>query len=244
MTEELIIKNGEKSIYGKIYRPEGDGKFPAVILSHGYNGAHSDFTKECEFFAKNGYIAYAYDFCGGSTRSKSSGKSTDMTLFTEKEDLLSVFDYIYAMPETDTSQVYLFGGSQGGLITTLATEERANKVAGVILYFPALCIPDNWRPRFESVDAIPDTFEFWGLTLGKNFFASMRDFYTFDNIGKYNKNVLIIHGDRDEIIPLSSSEQAVSVYPHAKLIVLPGEGHGFSPVGGQIAMEKALEFMQ
>ena len=63
MTEELIIKNGEKDIYGKIYRPEGNGKFPAVILSHGYNGIHSDFTKECQYFAKNGYIAYAYDFC-------------------------------------------------------------------------------------------------------------------------------------------------------------------------------------
>lgn len=244
MTEELIIKNGEKDIYGKIYRPEGNGKFPAVILSHGYNGIHSDFTKECQYFAKNGYIAYAYDFCGGSTRSKSSGKSTDMTIFTEKEDLLAVFDYISAMPETDPAQVYLFGGSQGGLVTALATEERADKVKGVILYFPALNIPDDWRRNYPSVDAIPDVVDFWGLKLGKNFFVSMREFDTFKNIGNFQKNVLIIHGDKDNIVPLSCSEKAITIYPNAELLVLPGEGHGFSPAGVQTAMGKALEFMQ
>ena len=244
MIEELIIKNGEKEIYGKLYCPEGDSKFPAVILSHGYNGAHSDFKRECEFFAKNGYIAYAYDFCGGSTRSKSSGKSTDMTIFTEKEDLLAVFDYISAMPETDTSRVYLFGASQGGLVTTLATEERTDKVKGVILYFPALNIPDDWRRNYASVDDIPNTNDFWGLKLGKNFFVSMHEFDTFENIGKFQNNVLIIHGDKDNIVPLSYSEKSITVYPNAALIVLPGEGHGYSAAGGQTAMEKALEFMQ
>ena len=72
----------------------------------------------------------------------------------------------------------------------------------------------------------------------------MREFDTFKNIGGFQKNVLIIHGDKDNIVPLSCSEKAITIYPNAELIVLPSEGHGFSPAGGQTAMEKALEFMQ
>ncbi len=243
-TQELIIQNGDKEIYGKLYLPESDTACPAIILSHGYNGAHNDFATDCNYFAANGYIAYAYDFCGGSTRSKSSGASTDMTIFTEKEDLLAVFDYISAMEQVDSERVFLMGGSQGGLVTTLATEERADKIKGVALYYPALNVPDDWRRNYPEVDTIPETTDFWGLTLGKNFFTSIHDFYTFENIGTYDKNILIIHGDNDQIVPLSYSQQAIELYPHAELIVLPGEGHGYSPAGSKTARESVLKFMQ
>lgn len=242
--EDLSIKNGENTIYGKIYRPEGEGKFPAIILSHGYNGTGNDFVNECKYFAQNGYIAYAYDFCGGSTHSKSTGASTDMTIFTEKSDLLAVFDYIYAAEDVDQGHVYLFGGSQGGLVTTLAAEERADKVKAMALYFPALCIPDNWRNTFPDINKIPDVYDFWGLKLGKKFFTDIHDFEVFDTIGNYDKNVLIIHGDKDPIVPLSYSEKAVNTYAHAELIVLPGEAHGFTPAGGKTAREKVLNFLQ
>ena len=40
VTEELIIKKNDQEIYGKIYYPEKDGKHPAIICSHGYNGTN------------------------------------------------------------------------------------------------------------------------------------------------------------------------------------------------------------
>ncbi len=242
--QELSIQNGENTIYGKLYIPAGEGKHPAIILCHGYNGTNNDFVKECSYYAENGYIAYAFDFCGGSVNSKSSGKSTDMTIFTEKSDLLAVFDYIELMENVDAEQIFLFGGSQGGLVTTLATEERAEKVKGMILYFPALNIPDDWRKTYPDVEDIPETLSFWGLTLGKNFFLDMHDFYTFDNIGSYDGDVLILHGDKDNIAPISGSIEAQKKYPHAELITMPGEGHGFSPSGANTAEQKVLEFLQ
>lgn len=244
VAEELIIKDGEKEIYGKIYKPAKDGEYPAIILSHGYNGCNSDFAKECRYYAENGYVAYAYDFCGGSTKSKSSGKSTDMTILTEKADLIAVFNYIKTLDIVNKEEIFLFGGSQGGLVTALACEELKSEVKAMILYYPALNIPDDWRKNFKSAEEIPDTYDFWGLKLGKNFFTSIRDFYTFDNIGGFDKNVLIIHGDKDAIVSLNYSEQAKSKYPSLELVVLPGEGHGFTPNGGTTAMNKVLAFMK
>ncbi len=242
--EELIIKDGNKEIYGKIYKPAQEGVYPAIILCHGYNGCNTDFVKECRYYAENGYVAYAFDFCGGSVKSKSSGKSTEMTIFTEKEDLISVFNYIKDLSIVDKESIYLFGGSQGGMVTALAGEELKSEVKAMILYYPALNIPDDWRKNFKTVEEIPETYDFWGLKLGKNFFTSIRDFYTFENIGSFDKNVLVIHGDKDAIVSLSYSEQAKSIYKNLELVVLPGEGHGFTPNGGNTAMKKVLEFMK
>ncbi len=243
-SEEIMVKANGREVYGKGYMPNDDKKHPAIIMCHGYNGAHSDFTQECIYYAQNGFVAYAIDFCGGSGRSKSSGKSTDMTIFTEKEDLLAVFDYVCTMDNVDPEQVYLFGGSQGGLVAAMATEERADKVKGLALYFPAFCIPDNWRDNYKTEAEIPETVDFWGLQLGRNFFVSMRDYYPFEELGKYSEKVLIIQGDKDNIVPLSVAQEAKDKYSNAELVVLPGEGHGFTPAAGKTAMEKVLEFLK
>ncbi len=241
--KDLVINWKDKHIYGKLYTytPDKEGKHPTVILSHGYNGCNTDFVNECRYFASNGFNAYAFDFCGGSTRSKSSGSSTDMTIFTEKADLLAVIDYIKNMDTVDVSRIYLLGGSQGGFVTALAAEERADIINGIVLYYPAFSIPDNWRNKFKSTDEIPETIDFWELTLGKSFYTSLRDFYTFDNIGKFDKNVLIIQGDKDDVVGMENAKKATEIYKNAELVVLNGEGHGFSPEGSKKAMKLALE---
>ena len=43
-SETLIVEDGEDEIYGKLYAPKDDGKYPAIILSHGFNGTHADFA--------------------------------------------------------------------------------------------------------------------------------------------------------------------------------------------------------
>lgn len=242
--QELTIQNGDKKIYGKLYSPSKEGKYPAVILSHGYNGINTDFTAECTYFARNGYVAYAYDFCGGSGRSKSTGKSTDMTIFTEKQDLLDVFNYIQNLDNVDAGQMFLFGGSQGGFVTSLVAEELLDKVKGMILYYPALNIPDDWREKYPNEADIPETVDFWRLKLGRNFFLTIHDFKAFDNIGSYPNDVLIIYGDKDAIVPYSAMLEAEKAYGSVKLEVLSNEGHGFTPAGGKKAMEMALDFLK
>lgn len=242
--EELIIKAEGKEIYGKIYKPKDEGKYPAVILSHGYNGCNADFVTDCKYFARNGYVAYAFDFSGGSTRSKSKGATTDMTIFTEKEDVLVVFDYIKNMDIVKKERVFLFGGSQGGLVTAMAAEERKDEVKAMILYFPAFNIPDNWRGNYPTVESIPATVDFWGLKLGGIFFKAMHDYYPFESLGAFDKNVLIIQGDKDDIVPLSYAKRVEKLYKNTELVVLPGEGHGFTAGGGKKARERVLEFMK
>lgn len=240
---ELEITAGDRRIYGKLYAPEKEGRYPAVILCHGYNGVNTDWVKECSYYAAHGYISYSFDFCGGSVRSKSSGKSTDMTVTTEKEDLLAVLDYIKAMDNVDEERIVLFGGSQGGLVAALAAAERANEVRALAMYFPAFCIPDNWKSKYPTADDAPEEFDFWGLTLGKGFINDVCNIDVFNTIGGFKGNVFILHGDKDDIVPFSYSERAVKTYEHAALIKMDNEGHGFSEQGNDKAKKAVLEFM-
>lgn len=242
-TKELEITDGNDRIYGKLYSPKQEGKWPTVILSHGYNNNNEGFKIDCELFAKNGYQAYAYDFCGGSTTSKSSGKSTEMTIFTEKQNLLSVFNYVKSMDSVDPEQIFLLGGSMGGLVTALTAEELTTQVKGMVLYFPALCVADDHRNRFPNESDIPETDNFMDLTLGKVFYTSIRNFYVENEIGNFPNPVLIIWGTEDELVKRSYIDMAMEKYGEdkAKLIVIPN-GHHYA--GDAIYRESALSFMK
>ena len=241
--EDHPITYGEKTVFGRLYTPDAEGKLPAVILSHGFNGTNSDFVKECRYYAEHGYIAYALDFCGGSGRSKSSGKSTDMTITSEKQDLLAVFDHIRSMENVDPERIVVFGGSQGGLVSALAAAELGDQVRALALYFPAFNIPTDWRAMHPDLNAVEETFDFWGLRLGKGFVEDVYAIDVFETIGNYKGDVLIIHGTNDAVVAPSYSQRAVNTYDSAELILMPGEGHGFSPAGGESAMEYVLDFM-
>ena len=167
-----------------------------------------------------------------------------MTIFTEKSNLLAVFNHIKTLNYIDSKQIYLFGGSQGGFVTTLVAEEVEAEIKGMALYFPALNIPDDWRAKYPTLSNVPDVILFWGLDLGKNFVTSIHDFYTFEHIGKFSKKVLILYGKKDAIVPYSVIEKAKNTYPNCELILYPNDGHGFTPATGVKARGEVLKFMQ
>ncbi len=242
--EMIKIKHHDREIYGVSYIPNRMEKCPVVIFSHGFNGTNVDFAMHSDYLAKNGVGAYCFDFCGGSVNSKSDLKTNEMSIFTEKEDLCAVVENIKNWGHIDPDRIYLFGGSQGGLVSALVADECIEEIKGLLLLFPALCIADNWNERFPTLESIPDMEELWGVQLGRVFFESIHEYKVFDHIGKFNKNVLIFHGDQDDIVALEYGKKASKLYPHARIEVFPGEGHGFSEAGNKRVAEMAYEFIK
>ena len=69
-------------------------------------------------------------------------------------------------------------------------------------------------------------------------------FDIYDVIGNYKGDVLILHGDRDGIVPLRYSERAVDVYENAELVVMEGQNHGFVGKARTGAMERETVFFR
>ncbi|MGN1318451.1 MAG: alpha/beta hydrolase family protein, partial [Lachnospirales bacterium] len=81
------------------------------------------------------------------------------------------------------------------------------------------------------------------MTVGRTYFENLLDYNVYENIGGFDKDVLIIHGDADDIVPLSYSEQAVNEYYSATLEVISGAGHGFSGQEFEQAVQWTLEYL-
>ncbi len=238
MRFSLTHPNG-MTVRGALFPAPGGGRKPSVLVSHGFNGCCADLYGQAEAFARAGIHAFVFDFCGGGERTSSDGRLSEMmTPETEKADLKLVLSHVRSRPEADPSRIFLLGESQGGFISTLAAEELPEAVRGLILWFPALMIPDASRERLEKgIDRV------FGVRLSPDFDPIAAAIDPWAKMPDYPGRVLLIHGDADPVVPLSVSRRALSLFPDAELLVLPGAGHGFGGTDLETALGRSAAFI-
>ena len=226
---EVWSERDGNRIFGMMYYNSASSKkHPAVILSHSSSLTHEAMSGYALAIAKMGYAAYCFDFCGGSDKSKSDGKTDEMTVFTEVEDLRAVVKTVKSQANVEPSQVYLLGSSQGGLVSALLADECPDDFAGMILFYPAFNIPEMVK-MFSGFGDWGDFGDFGGMmSMSEAYINSIKDFDVWSHIGKFSKPVCIIHGTADMIVPIANSEKAVGLYPSATLNKIEGANHGFN----------------
>ena len=223
---EVWSERDGNRIFGMMYyNSTASEKQPAVILSHSSSLTHEAMKGYASAIAKMGFAAYCFDFCGGSDKSKSDGKTDEMTVFTEVEDLRAVVKTVKSLDYVDSSNVCLLGSSQGGLVSALLADECPDDFAGMILFYPAFNIPEMVK-MFSGFGGFGD---FGGMmSMSEAYINSIKDFDVWSHIGKFSKPVCIIHGTADMIVPISNSVKAVGLYPSATLNKIEGANHGFN----------------
>lgn len=242
---ELAFERDGMQIYGNLYLPKSeDEQYPTAIIGHEFGSSYSYMAPYAAILAENGIASYVFDFCGGSPDSRSDGDPLQMSVFTEREDMEAVLEGIQAYRFVDRENIFLMGESQGGLVAALLAASRPEDVRGLALLYPALVIPDNAREWYMDESDIPETAQVFGTPVGEVYFTDIFQMDVYDEIGNFNKNVLIVHGSDDSIVPISYSERAVEVYPSAELIVMDGAGHGFYGVDRENAAMDIVGFLQ
>ena len=235
-------------IRGYLLKPECDGKIPTVIVSHGFASDTRITKKYAKCFAKAGYVSVFFDFCG-SGKGKSDGESVDMSVLTEKDDLSAVLDKVQSLDYVDTGRIILAGCSQGGLVSALLAAEREADVEKLVLFYPALCIPDDARRgsmlggKFDP-ENVPPTFKAVFVELGAKYALEAQKLDPFKEICAYHKPVLICHGTKDRVVDMSYAKRAEKEYQNAKLVIVEGGDHGFIFRGFKPAMRATLEFLK
>ncbi len=166
--------------------------------------------------AFRGSLGFGDDFARGNIGCQGRG---------DLEDVISGVDFLVAEGLARKDRVGIFGGSYGGYMTLQALAATDRFCAGVALYG----FIDNRRMTLETGDFTYETEYLepvsWPIT------ERTRQGDVFPNLGAIRVPLLLLHGDRDPICPLSESKvtcralEALGV--PVGLVVYPGEGHGF-----------------
>lgn len=210
----LTTPDGEQVIAWHV--PPQDGK-PVHLYFHGNGGALRHRLERFHALTADGsgLVALSYRGYGGS-----SGHPTEDGLIA---DGLAAYDYTIA--RYAPARIVLWGESLG---TGVAVAVAADKPVGrVILQSPFTSTADIAAARYWFVPV--------RLLMKDQFRSDLR-------IAKVTAPSLVMHGDRDRIVPISLGERLFELIQAPKKFVrFPGAGHLDLSAHG--ANEVALEFV-
>ena len=225
-----------------LYAPKtSEGQLPAIAVSGPFGAVKEQSSGlYAQTMAERGYVTLAFDpsFTGESSGEPRRTASPDINT----EDFMSAVDYLSTLDCVDPDRIFLMGESQGAYVSALAASIMPEKINGLILWYPAFILEDN--ARIELVLNTTGITEIFGMEVGIKYSQDAAYISIYNEIGKYKKKVQIIHGDSDDIVPLSYSEKALSVYNDADLYVIPNGKHGFEGQQRMLAAGKSIEYVK
>ncbi|MCR4813113.1 MAG: alpha/beta hydrolase [Bacteroidales bacterium] len=237
-TQSHSIRGPEGEIAFKITLPKGfdtsTSRCPMVILMHGIFSS-KDFIPMPSIamgLAAEGIASIRFDFDG---HGRSDGRMQDMTIEKELADAKAVWDYVLTLGYV--SRIGLLGHSQGGVIASMMAGMLANEgggaaPSGVVLIAPGTVIKEACRggkffnARFDPHNP-PEYIRCWGMMkLGREYLLTTQELDIYGTASTYKGPVLILHGDKDRIVPMWCSEKFLNTFgERATIEVVAGENH-------------------
>lgn len=231
------------------YVPSADPK-PLVVLVHGFKGFKDwgYFNQVACYFADAGFIFIKLNFSHNGVTLQSPSDFTDLDAFgrnnfsIEQADLGLVIDFIFSLEfpvpqhETDHDRLYLTGHSRGGAAAILKGyfDERVRAVASwagvndLSNYFSQSEL-ERWKK--EGVIYVLNARTGQRMPL---YYQVVEDYLANEGsldvpsvIKKYSKPLLIVHGTRDETVPVDVAYLTKKWHPAAELFLVEGADHVF-----------------
>jgi len=136
----VTFPSGKLTLSGFLYKPEGNGPFPAVLYNHGSDLKPGSKPELGKFFTNHGYVFFV-------PHRRSHGRSPSDRFVdsliaqglrgvvalheVHLEDQLAALDYLKGLSFVETHKISVAGCSYGGIQTILAVEANAEKMLGL-----------------------------------------------------------------------------------------------------------------
>jgi len=152
--ETVLVPNGNLRLTGMLWKPEGEGPFPAILFTHGAGRKDSDNVQGIgPIFAKHGYM-FLYLFRRGhglsadqgafigdllareaSAKGEEARKRLQLLLLTTDhlDDFLAGLYFLRNVPDVNSGRIAVAGHSFGGQLALLAAE-REPAVQAVVTF--------------------------------------------------------------------------------------------------------------
>lgn len=218
--------------------------YPALLICHGLGLTHRSVREYAQPISDLGCIVYCFDATNASKKGNNGSNTKLLSVKTYCDDIHMLLDVIKRVDYVDEENVFLMGQSLGGAAVALSAAVELNQPKGVILMFPALCICDEAKDEYDAFGEFPENGLKFGLIhVGKRFFQDAMESDFACAMKSYGGPVLILHGDRDNRVPLYYSLWASRLYKNAELVVVKDSGHRFLAEAYHYALGKTKGFL-
>ena len=207
--QKIIFKNSRgQKIVGLLL---DHGKDFVVVHCHGYGTTKESKTAESlmKEADRNQLSFFRFDFVGCG---KSDGEIKEMTMSTALNDLVSVVNFL----KNGGFKSFALSGSSfgGGVVLNFPVDNK--EIKSVALKAPVSDYPNI--PVAEMDDTEKD----------REFLQDAAKYTIYEKADRITCPVLILHGDKDECVPLSQSQKTCSIIPDCKLEIVKGGNHRLS----------------
>jgi fermentation-respiration switch protein FrsA (DUF1100 family) len=198
-----------------------DSAIATLVISHGNAGNLSHRLPVIKTFRDLGFNVFLYDYRGYG---RSEGSPDETGVY---RDGRAAFDYVINRTDVDPTNVILFGTSLGGAVAVDVALDRP--AAGLILESTFSSATDVARTAYPFLPAQ---------------FLLRSKFDSAEKIRSIHIPLLVLHGDRDRIIPISLGRKLFEAANEPKtFFVVPGADHNdIFWVGGRAYLEQIRNF--
>lgn len=240
---EVTITNGARAVPATVVVPDGEGPFAAVVMNHGHGGGRQEnggFGKVAKALADKGILTIRMDFPGSGD---SKEKFTEGYLSNMISDSNASLAYVLDNYAVDESRLGIFGYSMGGRIALTIGAGTDNPYKAIGLLAPSADWGQEMMVGFLGGQAEYDRLyaesggekgyaEFltqWGQTqqLSRQWFDDMIASKPLELAGSFKGPMIVVHGDKDVVVPAAVNEAVIAAYPEASLVVVPEADHGY-----------------
>lgn len=145
--KQIFIENNSIKLSADLYTPVGEGKFPAILLMHGFLSSKEEYGDLPLRLSENGYIVLTFDFRG---HGKSSGDRGYYTSKSHLEDASIALSFLLNNEKVDNEKFAVIGHSLGSVAASrLVTEDSLGKNAKTCVL---LCPPRRFEDSVGGIE--------------------------------------------------------------------------------------------
>ncbi len=230
--QQVIFKSPDGvSVHGQLFLPPKGvaSKGPAILFFHGGPirqmllgfhpmDAYAYFYAMNQYLASEGYVVMSVNYRGGTGYGLNFREAENFgpAGSSEDQDILGAANYLRSRADVDPTRIGIYGGSYGGIMTSLGLSRHSDIFAVGVDYAGV----HDWKgllPYLSQPGADPAKAKLaW-------------DSSSLATVDKWRSPVLIVHADDDRNVPFDESVQLVEALRknHVEFdqIVIPDEIH-------------------
>lgn len=234
-TEEIWFKSSfdSRSVQGWIVKPpdfEPGKKYPLLLEIHGGPFANygDRFSAEVQLFAAAGYVVLYTNPRGSTSYGEEFGNLIHHNYPGEDyDDLISGVDAVIEKGYVDENNLFVTGGSGGGVLTSWIVG-KTDRFRAAVAAKPVI----NWYSFALTADSYNFFYKYWFPGYPWEHTEHYMQRSPLSLVGNVKTPTMLLTGERDYRTPISESEQYYQALKLRKvdtaLVRIPEAGHGIA----------------